>query len=376
LQPPLDVAETSVLHVLAPAEVGGLETVVPALVLGSRGSAVRAHVAAIVPRGRTDHPFLASFRDTGVEPFTIEVPPRGYLRERREFGKLLRALRPDIVHTHGYRADVLDAPVAREAGIPVVSTVHGFGVLNRRNRVYHWLQRRALRRFDAVIAVSRGLVDDLTASGIPRDRMRYVQNGWFSATPPLDRDAACRTLGIFPNGFRAGWVGRLSTEKGPDILVDALPHLRDVALKVSIVGEGPLRQTLHDRAAALDVSDRISWHGLIPGAGRLLPAFGVLVLTSRAEGTPMVLFEAMAAGIPIIAARVGGVPDMLSNREALLVPAENPLAFAEALREISLNPDAAKQRAAMARERLERQFGYRTWLGQYESIYRALSGRH
>ena len=170
----------SVLHVLAPDEVGGLQAVVAALTLGARGSKVEARVAAVVPSGHLDHPFMAPLRNAGVEVVTIAVPRRGYLQERAEVARLCNRLRPDVVHTHGYRADVLDAAMARRLGIPVVSTVHGFTGGDRRNRFYEWLQRHALRRFDAVVAVSRALVDDLAVSGVPRERLHYVQNAWRS----------------------------------------------------------------------------------------------------------------------------------------------------------------------------------------------------
>src|SRR5438445_72695 len=137
----------SVLHVLAPALVGGLEAVVAALAQGARGSNVEAHVAAVIPSGQLDHPFLLLLRNAGVGVFAIEVPRRGYLQERAEIAGLCRGLRPDVVHTHGYRADVEDQRVARGLGIPVVSTVHGFTHGGPRNRFYQWLQRRALRRF-------------------------------------------------------------------------------------------------------------------------------------------------------------------------------------------------------------------------------------
>lgn len=363
-------ASVSVLHVLAPAPFGGLEAVVPGLTLGARGSAVEARVAAVIPRGQLDHAFLAPFRNAGVEVFRIEVPPRGYLQERAEVARLCNRLRPDVVHTHGYRTDVLDAAVARGLGIPVVSTVHGFTGGDRRNRFYQWLQRHALRRFDAVVAVSRSLMNDLAASGVARERLYYVQNAWYSSEPPLDREAACRALRI-PDGFRAGWVGRLSTEKGPDVLVEALQQV-GVPMTVSFLGAGPLRQALESRAAALHVADRIHWHGVVPGAGRLLRAFGAFVLTSRTEGTPIALLEAMAAEVPIIAAGVGGVPDMVSTKEALLVPPNDPHAVATALQEVFRDPAAAQRRARAARERLDREFGLAIWLQRYEAVYRAV----
>ena len=365
-------ARVSVLHVLAPAEVGGLQAVVAALTLGARGSKVEARVAAVVPSGHLDHPFMAPLRSAGVDVFTIAVPRRGYVQERAEVARLCNRLRPDVVHTHGYRADVLDAAIARRLGIPVVSTVHGFTGGDRRNRFYEWLQRRALRRFDAVVAVSRTLMDDVAESGVPRERLHYVQNAWYPSAPPLDGDAACRALGITPDGFRVGWVGRLSAEKGPDVLVEALRQLGDLPVTVSFVGVGPLRQALETRAVSLEVVDRIRWHGLVPGAGRLLRAFEAFALTSRTEGTPVALLEAMAAEVPIIAAGVGGVPDVVSTREALLVPPEDPRAVATALRDVFQNPAAARKRARAARERLEREFGLTAWLERYEAVYRAV----
>ena len=365
-------ASVSVLHVVAPAEFGGLEMVVQALSLGARGSSVAARVAAVVPPGQLDHPFFAPFRNSGVEVVTIETPSRGYLAERRAVARLCGRLRPDVVHTHGYRADVVDAPVARGLGIPVVSTVHGFTGGDRKNRFYEWLQRRALRQFDAVVAVSHRLAAELERGGVPCGRLRYVQNAWQASEPPLDRMAACRALGVGDDLFRVGWVGRLSKEKGPDLLVEALRHLGDLQVMVSFLGDGPLRHALETRAAALRVAEHIRWHGAVRGAGRLFRAFGAFVLSSRTEGTPIALFEAMAAGVPIVAAAVGGVPDVVSTKEALLVPPEDSGALATALREVFQNPAAARTRARMAQERLERDFGLAAWLGRYEAVYRGI----
>jgi glycosyltransferase involved in cell wall biosynthesis len=369
---PARAARVSVLHVLVPAPVGGLEAVVTALTLGARGSPVEAKVAAVLPSGQLDHPFLAPLRDAGVELHPIEVPRRGYLQERTRVAQLCLRLGPDVVHTHGYRADVLDAPGARRLGIPVVTTVHGFTGGDRKNSVYEWLQRRAFRKFDAVVAVSRALRDDLAKSGVPRERLYFVPNAYHPSEPPLNREAACRALRLTPNGFRVGWVGRLSAEKGPDVLVEALRRLEDVPLTVSFVGTGPLRPALEDRVQALQLADRIRWHGLVPGAGRLLRAFEAFALTSRTEGIPMTLLEAMAAEVPIIAASVGGVPDVISSQEALLVPPEDPQAVAAALRQVFHDPAAARRRARAARERLERELGVAAWLGRYEAVYRAV----
>jgi glycosyltransferase involved in cell wall biosynthesis len=104
----------------------------------------------------------------------------------------------------------------------------------------------------------------------------------------------------------------------------------------------------------------------------LFPAFDVFVLSSRTEGTPIALFEAMAAGVPIVASAVGGVPDVVSSREAVLVTQEDPAALAAGLTETLGDPTAALERARAARRRLEREFALQPWLEQYLALYTSL----
>jgi glycosyltransferase involved in cell wall biosynthesis len=128
-------------------------------------------------------------------------------------------------------------------------------------------------------------------------------------------------------------------------------------------------------ASRLGVSDRICWHGPVPDASTLFTAFDGLVLSSRTEGIPIVLLEAMAAGTPIVASKVGGVPDMLSDSEALLVPPEDSAALAAALDALRADPAGAAARAAAARVRLEREFALAPWLRRYEALYQSLADR-
>jgi glycosyltransferase involved in cell wall biosynthesis len=168
-------------------------------------------------------------------------------------------------------------------------------------------------------------------------------------------------------------VGRLSHEKGANVLLEALPHVSDLPLVVSVAGDGSERVTLQARASALGLAERILWHGAVPDAGRLFAAFDLFVLSSRTEGTPLVLFEAMAVGVPIVATHVGGVPGVVSPAEAALVRPDDPLALAAEIRDVYRNPTAAQRRARAARARLERDFGIAPWLDRYEAIYRLVS---
>ncbi|MBI4420470.1 MAG: glycosyltransferase, partial [Gemmatimonadetes bacterium] len=164
-----------ILHVLSPGTVGGLERVVEGLARGHRLRGHQVHVASILD-GPWEPPLHTALRDAGVAVHSLVMPPRAYWRERSAVGALCRRLAPDVVHTHGYRCDVLDAGVARRTGIPTVTTVHGFTFGGWKNRVYETIQRAAFRRFDAVVAVSRPLAGELARAGVPAGRIRVVPN--------------------------------------------------------------------------------------------------------------------------------------------------------------------------------------------------------
>jgi glycosyltransferase involved in cell wall biosynthesis len=358
------------LHVVAPDQVGGLERVVQALCAGQRRRGHRVALAGVVLMpGGGEPPLFDTLREADVEVHVIRAPGRHYLRERRAVGELCRALRPDVVHTHGYRPDVVDAGVARKRGVPVVTTAHGFAAGGWKNRFYERLQRRAFRRFDAVVAVSRPLWSLLARAGVAPARLHLVPNAWAGGGTSVSRADARRALGLPADGIQIGWVGRFSREKGADVLVRALPRLADVALAATMIGAGPELDRVRAEAATLGVADRIAWPGIVPDAAGLLEAFEVVVLSSRTEGTPIVLFEAMAAGVPVVATRVGGVPDVVGDAEALLVPPDDAAALAAAVRAVLADPAAAHARAIAARRRLATDFAVDPWLDRYEAVY-------
>ncbi len=172
---------------------------------------------------------------------------------------------------------------------------------------------------------------------------------------------------------RLGWVGRLSHEKGADIFIEALAILdrSGYELEVSIIGDGPARFPLQGRTTAFR-SVEVGWHGAVPNAARLFPAFDLFVLSSRTEGTPIVLLEAMAAGVPIVATAVGGVPDVTGRDGAALVHSEDPRALADAIRADLADPDAARRRVAAATRRLDREFAAEPWHDRHQALYTAV----
>jgi glycosyltransferase involved in cell wall biosynthesis len=145
----------------------------------------------------------------------------------------------------------------------------------------------------------------------------------------------------------------------------------DQRWRLSIVGDGPERDRLQLLARDLGVESRVTWHGLVPNAGRLFAAFDAFVLSSRTEGTPISLLEAMHAEVPIVATRVGGVPDVVASEHAVLVASERPAEIARALHAIDQEPSAARQRSSRAKQRLITEFSAASWLETVEATYKA-----
>lgn len=365
----------TVLHVLAPAPFGGLESVVQALSIGLRRAGSSVHVLAVVHPSANTRAFFAPLETAGVRVHVLGATKRGYRKERTEMQRRISSVRPDVVHTHGFRPDVVDAPVARAERLPTITTVHGFVRTTPRIRFYEWLQRRAFRKFDAVLAVSRPLFDELADSGVGLDRLHLVPNAWSpTQTPPLDQVEAREELDLDPGTPIVGWVGRLSKEKAPDLMIDAMamPELKHVT--VCFVGDGPLMEAAQSRARTQGVERRVRFAGPIREAFRLMPAFDALAISSHTEGTPVVLFEATAAGVPVIATAVGGIPAVLGDGFNLVAPGD-PRALAGALGRVLTSRSAGQWAVDRARRSVEGRFSEKTWITKHLELYRSLLQR-
>ncbi|MEO7040234.1 MAG: glycosyltransferase family 4 protein [Gemmatimonadaceae bacterium] len=363
----------TILHLLAPAPVGGLETVVSMLARAQSRAGHRVIVAPTLSAQDDGKGFLASLAGSRVEIIPLTVARRSYLRECRLIRKLCADKHVSVVHTHGYRSDIVGGMAGRSEGLPIVTTVHGFTGGSLKNRTFEALQRRAFERFDAVVVVSQPQAAFLRASGVPETRTHIIANALAAHPNPVDRAAARLALGLAPEGLVAGWVGRVSIEKGVDVFIDAIHAIGDRVIRATIVGDGPERSAQEARAESL-APGRFQWLGTVPDAARYFAAFDVFVMSSRAEGLPMVLLEAMAARVPIVTTAVGGIPDLLSPAEGVLVAADDPRALAAAIRATIDDPGAASERAQAGQQRQRSEYDVAPWAERYEELYRHLIG--
>jgi glycosyltransferase involved in cell wall biosynthesis len=338
------VAKLRIAYILTPVEFGGAEKVCLTFLKNvDRDKFDIAPILLTRPWER-ENEFRQKIKK---ENYTIhEVPvaksaTEGYhriVRCYRLIYSILRERSVDLIHTNGYFADIIGMPLAQMFRIPAISTCHGFISNNWKYRLYNKLDLVALKFFNKIIAVSATIKDDLIRSGISESRILVIPNAveynYREEVSVKTRQYQRRYLNIKENDFVIGYVGRLSEEKGIKYLIEAslLLSKSGVPLKVLIIGEGSQRKELEDFVNETGLNHQIIFTGFQADIEKWLPALDVFVLPSLTEGTPMALLEAMSFGIPIIASRVGGVPNIVINgQNGILVEAGHSEEIAHSL---------------------------------------------
>jgi glycosyltransferase involved in cell wall biosynthesis len=341
------------------------------------------------------HPVLASIGSPGCgdKPVEVEARRRGIRVEtfRMRPGpnwvgafKILRFARREeieVLHSHGYKGNILFGFIPKKVRrLPVVTTLHGWtwtGGLTRM-RVYEWLDAFSLKFVDRVVLVNEHMLDHHRLQHGKRSRLVVIENGIPLLAPEAGQKQNLNPeiLAFACQGFSIVAVGRLSREKGFDLLLAAVARLvadgKDVRLL--IMGEGILGESFLFKAIELRVADRILLTGYVAGAEKYLSHFKCFAIPSLTEGLPMVLLEAMAAGVPIVASRVGGIPKVLDNgRAGVLVRSGDVAAFQEGIAEIMDNPVAAAERSELAGCRVREIYSSQAMAERYLKVYRQLT---
>ncbi len=250
---------------------------------------------------------------------------------------LLKKKRFDIVHTHTSKAGLLGRLAAKLAKTPVIiHTPHGhvfFGYFGQgKTKVFLFLEKLASRITDRLVALTRQEKEDYVSFRVAEEnRCVVIHSGIeldkFTELPPGEKHNIKSRLGIPADSLVVGTAGRLATVKGPEVLIEAARHI--LAKKTSVffvfAGDGDLRPRLERKTAELGIEKHVAFLGWRDDIARILSLYDIFVLPSLNEGMGRVLAEAMALGKPIVASRVGGIPDLvIHGKNGFLVPPKNP----------------------------------------------------
>jgi glycosyltransferase involved in cell wall biosynthesis len=297
-----------------------------------------------------------------------------------QVARLARRYDLDVIHCHHYSPFVYGALAARlRPGLRLVFTEHGRVAdtpPSGKRRLANLLLSRAPGRF---FAVSEDLRTHMLAEGFERERVGVIYNGIDPGPPPTARDraAARQILGLPADALVVGTVARLDPVKDLNTLLAAFADLaRELAEAVLVViGDGPELERLEGAAREAGIESRISFTGARNDARRLVAAFDVYANTSVTEGVSVTLLEAMAAGLPVVATRVGGTPEVVVAEETgLLVPAREPALVAESVSRLAADSALRSRLGQAGRERLSRKFTLEQMVGRYLGVYSSAEG--
>ena len=374
-----------VAYVLTPITFGGAEKVSLNFLSTVDRKQIDLHLIALVRPWEKPPLLLEEVNRLGIAYTTLPVAirpgndPVRVLRVIWALYRIFRQQRFDLLHTHGYFADICTLPIAKLLRLPALSTCHGFIVTDRKLQLYNRIDLWALKLCSRVIAVSDELRNGLEKHGIDEDKIRVITNA--VPVPPLatqnDKDRRCfrQQHGISPDEFVFVYVGRLSEEKGLLYLLEAFAELIRPAMRARLVliGDGPQRKMLEQQVAELDLERQVSLTGF---QKQISPWFAIadcFILSSLMEGTPMALLEAMAAGVPIVATRVGGVPNVITNGvNGLLVPCADTEALRNGMSRIIAHPELREKYSCEARKTVESSYSVQPWCQKILQIYQDL----
>lgn len=304
----------------------------------------------------SDGPMRAQLESVGIRCLDMNYDRvRGVLRRVRylwKFHRMLRQERISALHVHHTAALILSGIPARLAGLKrVVMTEHG---IEWRARPQNRRPARYYCRYASDITVVEPMQADYfrTELGVPADRVHCVTNAIRLSTRSPERVGRARQqLGIGAEIFAFFYVGRLAPIKDLGTLLDAfaaLPPETSRRSRLYLVGEGSERASLEARRDALGLGDRAIFLGARNDVSELLLAADAFVMSSISEGLPMVLLEAMAAGVPCVATAVGGIPGLLGSDRGVLVPARDSATLARAMASVAQSPELRARLVANA----------------------------
>jgi glycosyltransferase involved in cell wall biosynthesis len=367
-RPSLRVAH--LIHCLGP---GGAENVLGDLARAAPASGIELLVVGLSPA--MDPVNARLLRQIGVEVVELGLPrwdPRAISRAVR----VLREHQVDLVHSHLKHADLVGCAAGLRLGIPVVSTLHVIedapaGRLAMGKRTAGLLARR---RFAArTIALSRSQRDWYVRLARSDRRLVVLPNGVTDqpAPDPIERSRLRVECGVADDGLLVVSASLMRPEKGHDLLLDAVADVpRRLPVTVVLAGDGPLRPALEDRVSHDPrLRDRVRFLGYRHDVPALLAAADLVLHTSLADALPTTLIQALSAGTPAVATRVGGIPDIVEHGETGLLVATDPREIAEAVVELAGDPLRCRRLGRASRARFLEVFEAVRWARRLRDVY-------
>jgi glycosyltransferase involved in cell wall biosynthesis len=331
---------------------------------------VENHLVVTLEPGTEDLELVKQFSVLG-KTHHIEMRNRFDLGAINKLAELIKANGIDLIHTHGYKSDILGIFAARKAGIPCVVTPHGFeNAADFKLRTFIWLGCQSMRLADKVVPLSKQLMEDVKKFGIKAPKLEYIQNG-----VDLSEVEAVRLTKIpKPNGTtkRIGFVGQMISRKNIKAILDCFNTLYSQRKDIELVllGDGESRQELETYSNTLTSKNAIQFLGFRDDRLDLLKDFDLFVMTSTLEGIPRCLMEACAMEIPVSAYDIAGIDQLIThNKTGLLAPLHDIDQLQKDWVTLLDDKEYAQQLAESSRQFVEDNFSAKRMASEYYTLF-------
>jgi len=374
--PNITTQRISVMHLIHSMAYGGIETAVINWLRKVDRTRFDVSLVCFANPGNTEAPFVNSAIRAGLQVETIPWH-RGkpLLKSSRRLAKLMREHKVDILHTHNCYADCVGAIASRLKPAKTIATVYVWADYDWKRNLIQVIDRVVLRWFDRVTAHCEdtqrksgnlgrfpGGVDTLIC-GFEARRVTM---------PEQERQERRRELGAADDEIVLGNVARLYPEKAHDSLLRSFKVVasRHPKAKLWISGIGPLEGAIRSQCSALGLDDRVKFLGFVEDLARMLRLLDIQVHPSHIEGVPLALCEGMAAGLPVVASAVGGIPEILDHgASGVLVQPGDEEGFANAVSHLIDNPRERSRLGLAARHFMETEYSLNTAVSRVEETY-------
>lgn len=352
----------------------GAERWILALVRHLDPMTVESIISVIRDAPDLDAPLCSEAKRLGVRTHVVEAHGRVNFRAVTLLRKYIQENRIDILHTHGYKTDLIGLLATAGTGCRLVSTPHGWSMdAGFALRMYEALDRGVFPFFDAVVPLSRALFDELAPLRGIGPKLHLIPNGVDLAEVDEPIEIAAELLEWRAEGaYVVGYIGQLIPRKGLSVLLEAFSRLGVSKKRLAIVGEGEQRGELEHLAQRLGIAQDVRFFGFRQDRLRLLKGFDIFVLPSRLEGIPRCLMEAMAARVAVIASDIPGSTNLVVHgKTGMLFQPDSVGELTGRLAACSSN-DARLQHVQNARALVERDYSAGAMAARYTELYRTM----
>lgn len=364
-----------ILHIVDSEGYYGAEVMIVTLALEQLKQGDHPIVCGTVRPGQEESEIVIRARAVGLQSVTLSLSG-DYWHQSGEIYDYARSCAVELIHSHGYRPGILLGLQSGNSKVTKIRTLHGWTHVSAFSKmaIYSLFDALLLRRQDAVVVVSNQMRDLPLLRLVPRRLISYIANGIpvvASIPKTIDDLGDEKWRQLCRDCFVIGSIGRLSAEKAQADMLYAVARLHNKGLKIAliIIGEGDERQRLEQLAVELGIEGYVHLPGYKEDAASYMPLFDLFCLSSRTEGLPMTLLEAMRQKIPVLSTNVGAIPELLTDGRGYLISPGDIDEMSTTIKSVIEVPDQARIATEVAYDLFNNNYNSEIMADRYKEIY-------